>query len=66
MEQTYEAVSKDEYSGGAYIIRNIIYRLRSKLKITNIRTLQGYVDCVQTLYHMGLLKENDVLPCLIL
>lgn len=41
-EQIYEAVSKDGYSGGAYIIRNIIYRLRTKLKITNIRTLHGY------------------------
>lgn len=41
-EQIYEAVSKDEYSGGAYIIRDIIYRLRTKLKITNIRTLHGY------------------------
>ena len=41
-EQIYEAVSKDDYSGGAYIIRDIIYRLRSKLKITNIRTLHGY------------------------
>ena len=47
-EQIYEAVSKDDYSGGAYIIRDIIYRLRSKLKITNIRTLHGYkfsTDC---------------------
>ena len=41
-EQIYEAVSKDDYSGGAYIIRDIIYRLRAKLKITNIRTLHGY------------------------
>lgn len=41
-EQIYEAVSKDDYSGGAYIIRDIIYRLRNKLKITNIRTLHGY------------------------
>lgn len=41
-EQIYEAVSKDDYSGGAYIIRDIIYRLRTKLKITNIRTLHGY------------------------
>lgn len=41
-EQIYEAVSKDDYSGGAYIIRDIIYRLRMKLKITNIRTLHGY------------------------
>lgn len=41
-EQIYEAVSKDDYSGGAYVIRDIIYRLRTKLKITNIRTLHGY------------------------
>lgn len=41
-EQIYEAVSKDDYSGGAYIIRDIIYRLRTKLKITNIQTLHGY------------------------
>lgn len=32
-EQIYEAVSKDDYSGGGYIIRDIIYRLRIKLKI---------------------------------
>ena len=41
-EQIYEAVSKEDYSGGAYVIRDIIYRLRTKLKITNIRTLHGY------------------------
>lgn len=41
-EQIYEAVSKDNYSGGSYIIRDIIYRLRTKLEITNIRTLHGY------------------------
>lgn len=41
-EQIYEAVSKDDYSGGAYIIRDIIYRLRTKLQITNIQTLHGY------------------------
>ena len=41
-EQIYDAVNKDEYSGGAYIVRDIIYRLRTKLKITNIRTLHGY------------------------
>lgn len=41
-EQIYEAVSNDGYSGGAYIIRDIIYRLRAKLKITNIQTLHGY------------------------
>ncbi|MDE6619943.1 MAG: winged helix-turn-helix domain-containing protein [Lachnospiraceae bacterium] len=41
-EQIYEAVSKDNYSGGSYIIRDIIYRLRTKLQITNIQTLHGY------------------------
>lgn len=41
-EQIYEAVSRDDYSGGAYIIRDIIYRLRTKLKISNIQTLHGY------------------------
>lgn len=41
-EQIYEAVSKDDYSGGAYVIRDIIYRLRTKLKIANIQTLHGY------------------------
>lgn len=41
-EQIYETVSKDDYAGGAYIIRDIIYRLRTKLKIANIRTLYGY------------------------
>lgn len=41
-EQIYEAVSKENYSGGAYIIRDIIYRLRTKLEIPNIRTLHGY------------------------
>lgn len=41
-EQIYEAVSKDNYFGGSYIIRDIIYRLRTKLGITNIHTLHGY------------------------
>lgn len=41
-EQIYEAVSKDNYSGGSYIIRDIVYRLRTKLQITNIQTLHGY------------------------
>lgn len=41
-EQIYEAVSKDNYSGGSYIIRDIIYRLRNKLQISNIQTLYGY------------------------
>ena len=25
--------------------------------------IQGYADCVQVLYHMGLLKENEGLKC---
>lgn len=41
-EQIYEAVSKDNYSGGSYIIRDIVYRLRTKLQITNTQTLHGY------------------------
>ena len=44
-EQIYEAVSADDYSGGAYIIKDIIYRLRTKLGITNIQTLYGYKFC---------------------
>lgn len=53
-EQIYEAVSKDDYSGGAYIIRDIIYRLRTKLKITNIQTLHGYG------YKFGTENEKDI------
>lgn len=41
-EQIYEAVSNESYSGGSYIIRDIIYRLRTKLRISNIQTLHGY------------------------
>lgn len=41
-EQIYEAVSKDYYDGGSYIIRDIVYRLRTKLQIPNIQTLHGY------------------------
>lgn len=41
-EQIYKAVSKENYAEGAYTIRDIIYRLRTKLKITNIQTLHGY------------------------
>lgn len=41
-EQIYEAVCHEDYSGGAYIVTDIIYRLRTKLKITNIHTLHGY------------------------
>lgn len=32
----YEAVSKDDYSGGSNIKRDLIYRIRTKLQITNI------------------------------
>lgn len=41
-EQIYETVNGDDYSEVSYIIRDIIYRLRTKLDITNIRTLHGY------------------------
>lgn len=41
-EQIYEAVSKDNFADGSYTIRDIIYRLRTKLGITNIQTLHGY------------------------
>lgn len=41
-EQIYEGVSGDICSEVSYIIRDIIYRLRTKLGITNIRTLHGY------------------------
>lgn len=40
--QIYEAVSRDNYADGSYIIRDIVYRLRAKLGITNIQTLHGY------------------------
>lgn len=41
-EQIYEAVSRDNYLGGSYVIRDIIYRLRAKLRISYIQTLYGY------------------------
>ncbi len=41
-DQIYEAVSRDNYAGGSYLIRDIIYRLRTKLGIFNIQTLHGY------------------------
>ena len=41
-DQIYEAVSRDNYAGGSYIIRDIIYRLRTKLGISSIQTLHGY------------------------
>ena len=41
-EQIHEAVSGDSCSEVSYVIRDIIYRLRTKLQITNIQTLHGY------------------------
>lgn len=41
-EQIYDAVSKDHYDGGSYIIRDVVYRLRTKLQTSNIQTLHGY------------------------
>lgn len=41
-EQIYEAVSKDHYDGGSYLIRDVVYRLRTKLQTSNIQTLHGY------------------------
>lgn len=41
-EQIYEAVSKDNYTEAAYIIKNVIYQLRNKLGIKNIQTLHSY------------------------
>lgn len=41
-DQIYEAVNKENYVDGSYTIRDIIYRLRTKLEITNIQTLHGY------------------------
>ena len=41
-EQIYEAVNGDSHSEVSYTIRDIVYRLRTKLEITNIQTLHGY------------------------
>lgn len=41
-DQIYEAVCKESYADGSYIIRDIIYRLRAKLDISHIHTLHGY------------------------
>ena len=41
-DQIYEAVSRDNYAGCSYLIRDIIYRSRTKLGISNIQTLHGY------------------------
>lgn len=41
-EQIYETASKDNFADGSYTIRDIIYRLRTKLGISYIQTLYGY------------------------
>ncbi|PXX54276.1 transcriptional regulator [Hungatella effluvii] len=41
-DQIYETVNGDNYLGGSYVIRDIIYRLRTKLGIPYIQTLHGY------------------------
>ncbi len=41
-EQIYEAITGDDHSETSYIIRDIIYRLRTKLEISNMHTLHGY------------------------
>ena len=41
-EQIYEAVSRDAYSEAAYVIKDVVYRLRNKLGLHCIRTLHGY------------------------
>lgn len=48
-EQIYEAVSRDNYVESAYVIRDIIYRIRCKTKLRSIRTVHGfgYKLCVE-------------------
>lgn len=43
-QQIYEAVAKDHYIAGDYIIKNIIYKIRKKLTPEIIRTVRdmGY------------------------
>lgn len=41
-EQIYEAVSRDSYVESAYVIRDIIYRIRSKTRLQSIRTVYGF------------------------
>lgn len=41
-DQIYEAVSRETFADGSYTIRDIIYRLRTKLEVSNIQTLHGY------------------------
>ena len=41
-DQIYEVVNKETYTDAAYTIRDIVYRLRVKLNVSNIQTLYGY------------------------
>lgn len=41
-EQIYEAVSRDTYLEASYVIKDVVYRLRSKLRLHCIQTLHGY------------------------
>lgn len=41
-EQIYEAVIKDNYTEASYVIRNIIYRIKKKTGLRNIKSLYGF------------------------
>lgn len=41
-EQIYEAVKKERYIESAYVIRDIIYRIRYKTGLRNIQSIYGY------------------------
>lgn len=41
-DQIYEAVNRDTYSEASYVIKDVVYRLRSKLGLHCIQTLYGY------------------------
>ena len=41
-EQIYEAAARDNYVDAAYVIKDIVYRIRKKTGIKNIQTLYGY------------------------
>lgn len=41
-EQIYEAAARDNYVDTAYVIKDIVYRIRKKTGIKNIQTIYGY------------------------
>lgn len=41
-EQIYEVVSRDTYTEASYVIKDVVYRIRSKLRLQCIQTLHGY------------------------